>query len=955
MARWRSFYRGSIKRRFIALVTSALLLILAGAVWVLVSTLNITSEYDQRIQEMSHKQRLISEIASDTREVVMHFRGYLVYLTPYESEMVETTGASLSARLDEIKQVGLTDEERKVVQQIEVYMETYIAETIPAGSRLAEDGAYDRLRELVKADATNPTNDIVALSKQLEIDMMNAAASENDRLVSELSMQGIYFMIYIVLILLVSYVIVRRVATDINAPLSELSNTASRFARGEPVHFEFGARDDEIGTLSRSLDTMMITLLSKEDELVAQNEELLAQQDELQMQQEELQDALRQTEETGRLLEKRNRLVQALANTLEKDKLLASIIQGIVEITNADKGMIMRLNGRRDHAAYGISPAAAEQFMSVSDESMLVRVMASKRLHRVEREATLGEKGCNLDAMTATDLYVPILGDRQELMALLLLTKIGNSVTDAEEREVESLATQISLALVKLDMFEESEYQRQLNFDMLNTIQEAIQLVDVHGGTIHVNSKCYELLAIDPSHVQASGMRLSDFTKLLAENVTDSEALVRFIQRHFTGDKKEAHSMRYELTRPAKKYVQIYVEPLYRDGELFGKLLVHRDITTEYEVDLMKSEFVSTVSHELRTPLASVLGFAELLLHRELKPERQRKYIATIHQEAHRLTTLINDFLDLQRMESGKQGYEMKPMRLGELVRDVIERQQPHAAGHTITWTNEAESSWIFADRDKLGQVFMNLIGNSIKYSPHGGPITVTCRQEGNKLRVGVADAGLGIPAEAIPKLFDKFYRVDNSDRREIGGTGLGLAIVKEIVQRHKGSIEVASILGEGSCFTVTLPVYEPKRKADEEAVPLPEERKDAEEPHVHVMLIENDASLADMLNDELQENGWHVHHFAEGRSATAAMPDLMPDVVVIDLVLEPDYGGWEVIDAMRKDERLRSVPIVISSAYEEKELAAKRGIDDFLVKPFLPGKLTSTVRRLLADRSRVR
>src|SRR5690606_2207204 len=116
----------------------------------------------------------------------------------------------------------------------------------------------------------------------------------------------------------------------------------------------------------------------------------------------------------------------------------------------------------------------------------------------------------------------------------------------------------------------------------------------------------------------------------------------------------------------------------------------------------------------------SVLGFAELLLHRELKPDRQRSYIATIHQEAHRLTTLINDFLDLQRMESSKQGYDMKPVELGELIGDVIERQQTQASGHAITWKNEAGDGWIMADRHKLEQVFMNLIGNSIKYSPHG-------------------------------------------------------------------------------------------------------------------------------------------------------------------------------------------------------------------------------------------
>ncbi len=953
MARWRSFYRGSIKRRFIALTTSALLLILAGAVLVLFSTVSITTDYTERIREMNLKQRIVSDIASDTKEVVMHFRGYLVFLTEYEYEMVYEIKESLDGNLIKLKDLPLSNAEREILAKIETYFDNYFTTLIPQATLYAQEGQYERIRQLVTADESNPTNELIAYSKKLELDILAASSAENDRLIQELSKVGIYFILYIMFILFLSYLIVRRVASDINAPLSELSLTASRFARGEPVHFQFGSRDDEIGQLSRSLDTMMITLIGKEDELVAQNEELLAQQDELQMQQEELQDALMQTEETSQLLQKRNQLVQALANTLDKQQLLDSIIRGITDMTKSDKGMIIRMNATREYAAFGITPAAAESFLAVSDESMLARVMATKQLHKVEREATQGEKGLNQVPIQATDLYVPVLGDQQELMACLLLTRIGAPVTASEEEELLSLATQISLALVKLDMYEESEYQRQLNYDMLNTIQEAIQLVDVHGGTIHVNSQWYELLDMDPATMTASGMRLSEFTRLLTDKVEDSEAIVRFVHRHFTGDRQEARSMYYELSHPVTKYVQIYVEPLYRQGELFGKLLVHRDVTAEYEIDRMKSEFVSTVSHELRTPLASVLGFAELLLHRELTPERQRKYIATIHQEANRLTTLINDFLDLQRMESGKQGYEMKEMLLEEVMQDVIGLQQVNTGQHTLTWDNQSPEALVYADRSKLHQVFMNLISNAIKYSPNGGRIAIACRLQGHHLHISVTDSGLGIPEEAMPKLFDKFYRVDNTDRREIGGTGLGLAIVKEIIERHQGTITVTSRLGEGSCFTVTLPVHIHDGDSLRTDDPVTSSGDSAASDAPVVLLLENDRSLAAMLQDELQENGYRVQLFAEGRRAIASMPELMPDVVVIDLMLEEGYGGWEVIEAMKAHERLSAIPMIISSAYEEQSRAAKAGVDHFLVKPFLPGKLSAAVEAVLTKRKR--
>ena len=257
-----------------------------------------------------------------------------------------------------------------------------------------------------------------------------------------------------------------------------------------------------------------------------------------------------------------------------------------------------------------------------------------------------------------------------------------------------------------------------------------------------------------------------------------------------------------------RRVVQLYCEPLKRGGEKFGTVIVHRDITKEHEVDVMKSEFVSTVSHELRTPLASVLGFTELMLNKELKPDRQKKYLSTIYQEAYRITLgIINDFLDVQRMESARQTYEKKYDDIIPLLSNIIETYEVNYSNHTIHFKINTNNTIVLGDKDKINQVFNNLLSNAVKYSPNGGNIYVTVYEDGTNLKIAIKDEGLGIPEDAVDKLFAKFFRVDNSDRRSIGGTGLGLSIVKEIMKAHNGEIFVQSVLKEGSTFTVSFPL----------------------------------------------------------------------------------------------------------------------------------------------------
>ncbi|MGE0684922.1 MAG: PAS domain S-box protein, partial [Candidatus Binatia bacterium] len=242
------------------------------------------------------------------------------------------------------------------------------------------------------------------------------------------------------------------------------------------------------------------------------------------------------------------------------------------------------------------------------------------------------------------------------------------------------------------------------------------------------------------------------------------------------------------------------------------------DISERKEMDRLKDELVSTVSHELRTPLTSLRGFAELMLKRDFSLEKQREFLSIIHRESLRLTELINDFLDLQRIESGRQQYDFEARDLAPLLNETISVFNQGLGKHNLRLNVSSSLPLVYVDTARLQQVITNLLSNALKFSPQGGQITVGARLEGDVVKVWITDQGVGIPPEALPNLFLRFFRVDNQDTRSIGGTGLGLALVKEIVKAHGGRIWVESTVGVGSTFFFTLPLAD----TSTESQPLP-------------------------------------------------------------------------------------------------------------------------------------
>ena len=226
------------------------------------------------------------------------------------------------------------------------------------------------------------------------------------------------------------------------------------------------------------------------------------------------------------------------------------------------------------------------------------------------------------------------------------------------------------------------------------------------------------------------------------------------------------------------------------------------------EADRLKSELVTTVSHELRTPMTSLQGFSELLVQRQYSPERQRELVGVMHLEARRLTALLDNVLDIQRLQAGRLTVTLEPVALGPVAEQIVAVYQGGTAAHTFVTEIPADLPAVYADREKLPRVLSNLVSNAVKYSPAGGQVCVAARQKGEHVHLTVSDDGLGIPADALERLYERFYRVPGPERMDIRGTGLGLTVVQELVTAQGGRVWAESEgADQGSTFHVTLPL----------------------------------------------------------------------------------------------------------------------------------------------------
>jgi two-component system phosphate regulon sensor histidine kinase PhoR len=355
-------------------------------------------------------------------------------------------------------------------------------------------------------------------------------------------------------------------------------------------------------------------------------------------------------------------------------------------------------------------------------------------------------------------------------------------------RAIEHLAAQLRSRLREV-----SEDEAQLGA-VLEAMVEGVLVVDARGTILLANSRLRELFDVHgeiAGRPLLEGIRNADLDAILAESAATDATVARSIS----------------LSGPSHRTLQVFAARFPSEGERTGTVTVLHDTTELMRLEEVRRDFVANASHELRTPLAAIRGFAETLLESAaLSPEDQKNYLEVIHRHAQRLSSLVEDLLELSTIESRTLRLEIAPVDVARNAENLIADSRLRLEERRITATlHDGGHPLALADARALDQVLGNLLDNALKYTEPGGAIEVRVEMRLGRVRVSVADSGIGIPPEDTARIFERFYRVDRARSRALGGTGLGLSIVKHLVQAMDGEISVKSELGKGSTFTFTL------------------------------------------------------------------------------------------------------------------------------------------------------
>jgi two-component system, OmpR family, phosphate regulon sensor histidine kinase PhoR len=381
-----------------------------------------------------------------------------------------------------------------------------------------------------------------------------------------------------------------------------------------------------------------------------------------------------------------------------------------------------------------------------------------------------------------------------------LLSDEGGAADRAERRLVEA----VDEAIAEMDLLAE---QRDEFEAILRSMSEAVVVTGARGEVMLLNGPARAMFALNPE----ASYRGRDFVELCRD-----PTLQEFVARSKTAAGGQVTSAEFLIQNPFPRYLAVNAAPVRRpDRGDFEQVFVFHDITQLKSYETVRADFVANLTHEIRTPLAALCGYAETLTSGIEDKETERRFLGIIERQARRLGRLVDDLLSLSDLERGITPLNFEELDPRRVLEEAVELMREPAArgGLVLNLVCPSDLPRLNADRDRLQQVMLNLLDNAIKYTPRGGTVAVEARAatlQEKPPRPGVelvvADTGEGIPAADIPRLTERFYRVDRARSRELGGTGLGLAIVKHIVQLHQGTLRIDSRLREGTTVVVWIP-----------------------------------------------------------------------------------------------------------------------------------------------------
>ena len=493
-----------------------------------------------------------------------------------------------------------------------------------------------------------------------------------------------------------------------------------------------------------------------------------------------------------------------------------------------------------------------------------------------------------------------------------------------------------------------------------NGIDQTTDLSDVFGKK-NSNAMKSALIELDQKAGIQLSIRYKDQTILFnfsrMGDVTDSPILI-------VGQDVSDYQNEISKTHTDMKNLEVRLEEQNQD------LASARD--RAMAANRAKSGFLANMSHELRTPLNAIIGYSEIMLEDidEVSEHQTHADLSRIKNAGKHLLTLINDILDLSKIEAGKMGLNLEYFRVDGMIKEVLETIEPMATkNNTKLILEENEDIGVMlSDITKVRQILFNLISNGIKFSEHG-EVTIDCQRamvdDKEHVIIKVTDTGIGMSPEDLEKLFEEFFQVDNSNAKKWSGTGLGLVISQRFSQMMGGSIAVASELGKGSTFTVTIPINTAKirfqdspdgfvvgPKVDPRLVRFAGKAEDIErrDKISRVLVIDDDPDVRDLMERYLSREGFEVMSAGSGRDGIENIKEFDPDVITLD-VLMPVMDGWSVLSELKNNPETANIPVIMLSMLDELDMSFALGASDYLLKPIKRDVLVDTVLKHIRDK----
>lgn len=493
-----------------------------------------------------------------------------------------------------------------------------------------------------------------------------------------------------------------------------------------------------------------------------------------------------------------NQIDRELNDTMELNAVFQMTLDWVLRFTNAHAASLALYNQDKDELRfitdYGYD-VSADQLVRLRREygpGIALRVARSGRAEIVP-DVALDKDFIPIASNIRSKLSVPVMREDRVVAVITVESKRLNGFTEGHLDFAEKLATRAAVAIDNARLYDEAVHEREKQAHILGNTADVVMAVG------HDD----RLVLLNPSALAALQLYLNEsYVGRVIFDAIDHTPLLDAYRRA----KGLGENLVEELPMPNGRIFHAN----FKHSASLGWIIVMHDITPFKEMDKLKGELIATVSHDLKQPLSVMNGYIELLMMQQAVAPQGMHSVQMIRRSVQNMRQLIDDLLDLAKIESGVR-LELKPVQIHAVVSDCVDSLRPAAQNKSMTIEVETNDSLpcVVGDYSRLRQILLNLIGNAVKYTPPEGQVKVRAEVRGSTLRVLIQDNGLGISPEDQMHIFDRFYRVRRPETDSIEGTGLGLAIVKSLVEAHKGQIGVDSRLGEGSTFYVSLPVSE--------------------------------------------------------------------------------------------------------------------------------------------------